>query len=226
MQSDNQPRKIAVYLNVYDLEESIKYNDYTYYLGFGVFHSGLVLFGQEYSFGAHDEDTSGIFWVEPGTVPMCKFRSQVDLGHIVISKNDLNDVLEELGRKFTGTSYHNLQRNCNHFTEEFCHRTGIYFPGWINRLSKVMNYCQCLVPPKYLQSPTAPPAEDTHSPYTPFSGEGHKLSSNGTTSSTIINISNNNNTDLIEDKETRRKLLEQATLRRLNAYDAVAPVKQ
>jgi len=216
MDGSTQPRRISVYLNVYDLEESTKYNNYTYYFGFGVFHSGIVLFGQEYSFGGHDEDSTGIFWVEPGTVPMFKFRTRVDLGQLVLSKSDLTEFLDEMGDKYRGNSYHILQRNCNHFIEEFCERMGIYFPGWVNRLAKALNYCQCLVPPQYLQPPTAEATAEVNAAFTPFAGEGHKLS--GSVNST--NNMDGSNSILVEDKEIKRKLLEQATLKRLG-YDTV-----
>lgn len=47
-----------VYLNVYDLTPV---NNYLYWFGLGVFHSGIEVHGMEYGFGAHDYPTSGVF---------------------------------------------------------------------------------------------------------------------------------------------------------------------
>jgi len=203
---------LTVCINVYDLNETEKYNKYTYYLGIGVFHSGVVIGEQEYSYGAHGEESTGIFWVEPGDAPSCKFRTRVELGQAIISENQVKAIITDLGRKYTGASYHILTRNCNHFTTEFCQRIGLEVPSWVNRLAHVMQYLQCLVPAQYLQPPTAEDVQqEAHQPYVPFSGEGRKLSA-GATENNHVSI---NNTISGEDREVKRKLIEQATLKRL-----------
>ena len=39
---------VTVFLNVYDLSEQ---NDYLYWCGFGVFHTGVEVFGSEFAYG-------------------------------------------------------------------------------------------------------------------------------------------------------------------------------
>ncbi|CAH1433807.1 unnamed protein product [Lactuca virosa] len=51
-----------LYLNVYDLTHV---NNYLYWLGFGIFHSGIE---------AHEYPTSGVFEVEPKSCPEFIFR--------------------------------------------------------------------------------------------------------------------------------------------------------
>lgn len=55
-----------VILNVYDLTPL---NNYMGWFGFGIFHSGIEVYGMEYGFGAHDFSISGVFEVEPKSCP-------------------------------------------------------------------------------------------------------------------------------------------------------------
>ncbi|KAF9617091.1 hypothetical protein IFM89_033196 [Coptis chinensis] len=65
---------VPVYLNVYDVTPI---NGYAYWIGLGVYHSGIAVHGIEYGFGAHDLPTTGIFQVEPKRCPGFKFRNQL-----------------------------------------------------------------------------------------------------------------------------------------------------
>lgn len=67
------PRSTKVYLNVYKLDSFSKYNPYLVPFGLGAYHTGIEVYGDEISFGFHDEDTSGIFTIDPRTAPGCQF---------------------------------------------------------------------------------------------------------------------------------------------------------
>lgn len=69
-----QNTKTKVYLNVYELESFEGANKYLVPLGFGAYHSGVEIFGREYSFGYGDTSESGIFSIEPKTAPGCKYK--------------------------------------------------------------------------------------------------------------------------------------------------------
>jgi hypothetical protein len=73
---------------------------------------------------------------------------------------DLKEIVIELGKTYTGSSYDLLERNCNHFAAEFVEiLTGQQVPSWINRLAFISNSLKCLIPQKYL--PTVPmPTQD------------------------------------------------------------------
>ncbi|KAK1419036.1 hypothetical protein QVD17_28192 [Tagetes erecta] len=133
-----------LYLNVYDLTPV---NDYLYWLGFGIFHSGIEVYDMEYAFGAHEYPTSGVFEVEPKSCPGFIFRRSIPLGTTDMSPTEFRSFMEQLSDKYHGDTYHLIAKNCNHFTNEVSIQlTGKPIPGWVNRLAKVGSFCNCLLP--------------------------------------------------------------------------------
>lgn len=133
-----------VYLNVYDLTPV---NNYLYWFGLGIFHSGIEAHGFEYGYGAHEYSSSGVFEVEPRNCPGFIFRRSVLLGTTSMSPSDFRSFMEKLSRKYHGDTYHLIAKNCNHFTEEVCLQvTGKPIPGWINRMARVGSFCNCILP--------------------------------------------------------------------------------
>jgi hypothetical protein len=167
---DGSTRGTPVYIHVYDLVSS-DINDYLYWIGLGVYHSGVEVYGCEYAYGGHEYDCSGIFCsTNPGLPPSClgaardgnnhttttssnqaimKHRERILVGYTTYGKREVEGILRELGRdEFRGNTYHVLQLNCNRFVEVFCGRLvgdgGV--PGWINRLAGVAVSLHCLLP--------------------------------------------------------------------------------
>ncbi|KAF5931587.1 hypothetical protein HYC85_027758 [Camellia sinensis] len=68
---------VPVHLNVYDLTSI---NGYAYWLGLGVYHSGVQVHGIEYAFGAHEYPTTGIFEGEPKQCDGFTFRKAILIG--------------------------------------------------------------------------------------------------------------------------------------------------
>lgn len=133
-----------VFLNVYDLTPM---NNYLYWVGLGIFHSGIEVHGMEYAFGAHEYPTSGVFEVEPKSCPGFTFRRSVPLGSTNMSHSEFRSFMEHLSRRYHGDTYHLIAKNCNHFTNDVCSRlTGKPIPGWVNRLAKLGSFCNCLLP--------------------------------------------------------------------------------
>ncbi|KAJ8444603.1 hypothetical protein Cgig2_023666 [Carnegiea gigantea] len=133
-----------VVLNVYDLTPL---NQYTYWFGFGIFHSGIEVHGMEYGFGAHDFPVSGVFEVEPRSCPGFVYRCSIPLGRINVPPSEFRAFIESVASEYHGDTYHLITKNCNHFTDDITYRlTGRRIPGWVNRLARTGALCSCLLP--------------------------------------------------------------------------------
>ncbi|RWR80623.1 deSI-like protein [Cinnamomum micranthum f. kanehirae] len=134
-QGSNGSRRTHLYLNVYDLTPI---NNYLYWFGLGIFHSGIEAHGMEYAFGAHEYPTSGVFEVEPKSCPGFIYRRSVWLGSTNLSPSEFRLFMEHLSGTYHGDTYHLISKNCNHFTDDVCTRlTGKRIPGWVNRLARL-----------------------------------------------------------------------------------------
>ncbi|CAN8284233.1 unnamed protein product [Cochlearia groenlandica] len=135
---------IPVYLNVYDLTPM---NAYGYWIGLGVFHSGVEVHGVEYAFGAHKSSSTGIFRVEPKKCPGFTFRKSILVGKTDIVAKQVRVFMDKLAQEYKGNKYHLITRNCNHFCDEVCVKlTQKPIPSWVNRLARLGVLCNCLLP--------------------------------------------------------------------------------
>ncbi|KAJ4951883.1 hypothetical protein NE237_028715 [Protea cynaroides] len=142
--SSDRNYETQVYLNVYDLTPI---NNYMYWFGLGIFHSGIEVHGKEYGFGAHDFSTSGVFEVEPRSCPGFVYRCSVLLGRINLPPSEIRTYMENVASEYHGDTYHLISKNCNHFTADISLRlAGKRIPGWVNRLARVGAMCSCLLP--------------------------------------------------------------------------------
>ncbi|KAI6186706.1 Desumoylating isopeptidase 2 [Aphelenchoides besseyi] len=128
-----------VRVNVYDM---YWLNDYASTLGFGIYHSGVEVYGVEYAYGGHQFPFSGIFSNDPQDVEELgenfKFKQSIYLGETALSKKAVENLVKSFGDDFRGDRYHLITKNCNHFTTDFVRElTGLVVPGWINRLASV-----------------------------------------------------------------------------------------
>lgn len=135
---------VPVYLNVYDLTPI---NGYAYWLGLGVYHSGVQVHGVEYAFGAHDHATTGVFEVEPKQCPGFTFRKSLLIGRTDLGAKEVHALLEKVSKEYLGNTYHLMSKNCNHFCNDLCIRlTGKPIPSWVNRLARLGLLCKCVLP--------------------------------------------------------------------------------
>lgn len=131
----------AVRLNVYDM---YWLNDYASTIGFGIFHSGVEVYGTEYAYGGHQFPFSGVFTNQPQDAEELgenfKFRESIYIGETNLSKKAVEKLVKSLGDDFRGDRYHLITKNCNHFTADLARElTGIEVPGWVNRLANLSN---------------------------------------------------------------------------------------
>ncbi|KAF5189691.1 Desi-like protein [Thalictrum thalictroides] len=133
-----------VYLNVYDLTSI---NGYAYWLGLGVYHSGVQVHEVEYAFGAHDYTTTGIFEGEPKQCPGFTYRKSILIGRTDRDPKQVREFMEKLADEYPGNTYNLITKNCNHFCNDVCVRiTGKAIPSWVNRLAKLGLLCTCVLP--------------------------------------------------------------------------------
>eukprot|EP00811_Abedinium_folium_P000583 NODE_10534_length_1345_cov_4.799672.p1 GENE.NODE_10534_length_1345_cov_4.799672~~NODE_10534_length_1345_cov_4.799672.p1 ORF type:complete len:277 (-),score=84.33 NODE_10534_length_1345_cov_4.799672:359-1189(-) len=104
---------------------------------YGAFHTGVVVYGREWSFGMTlDDESSGLTWNYPGRNFDHSFREALPMGCTKLSRLAVLNVLREMESEWKGNSYQVLTRNCHHFTEDFCRRLGVNTPPpWINKLA-------------------------------------------------------------------------------------------
>ncbi|KAH0851790.1 LOW QUALITY PROTEIN: hypothetical protein HID58_094463, partial [Brassica napus] len=133
---------VPVYLNVYDLTPI---NGYAYWLGLGVYHSGVEVHGVEYGFGAHEHSTTGIFEVEPKQCPGFTFRKSILIGRTDLDPEKVRAFMEKLSEEYSGENTTiSLQRTVITFATTFLTRRSI--PSWVNRLARFGLFCNCVLP--------------------------------------------------------------------------------
>nr|CDJ97740.1 Protein of unknown function DUF862 domain containing protein [Haemonchus contortus] len=131
--------RVPVRLNVYDM---YWLNDYASNIGFGIFHSGIEVYGVEYAYGGHPYAFSGVFENSPQDAEELgenfKFRQCIVIGETAFSASAVRELIKSLGHEYRGDRYHLISRNCNHFSAVLAKAlTGNDIPTWVNRLANL-----------------------------------------------------------------------------------------
>eukprot|EP00633_Aureoumbra_lagunensis_P000897 CAMPEP_0197289084 /NCGR_PEP_ID=MMETSP0890-20130614/6285_1 /TAXON_ID=44058 ORGANISM="Aureoumbra lagunensis, Strain CCMP1510" /NCGR_SAMPLE_ID=MMETSP0890 /ASSEMBLY_ACC=CAM_ASM_000533 /LENGTH=367 /DNA_ID=CAMNT_0042760247 /DNA_START=38 /DNA_END=1141 /DNA_ORIENTATION=+ len=144
---DGEEEGPLVVVNVYDLADIgvcmdlssvlLSLNEQTMSLwDMGIFHSGIVINGVEYSFG-YCENGTGVYCCEPKSACGAVFRRSIPMGNAKYPSRFVDIQLVRMAEKWQGSSYSLLTKNCNHFCEQVCLTLGVPepFPAWINGLA-------------------------------------------------------------------------------------------
>jgi deubiquitinase DESI2 len=118
MESDS-----TVYINVYDI--LLTKSNFTSQLGFGLYHTGVEVYGKEYSFAGGQPNKSGIYAIEPKQATRSKgdklrLHKSIKIGRTQYSQREIDNIIGKLGNEFRTDDYSVTSKNCNNFCEIFC----------------------------------------------------------------------------------------------------------
>ena len=142
------PKVVTVRLNVYNILDSDTNGRFSFF-GVGIHHTGVEVFGKEWSYGGilpgtqrpEDADEPGVFCVYPRSgLPSQQFKGSIELGQTEKTEEDILYILESLKKHddWKANSYHLLDHNCNDFSAVLIRLLGGWeFPPWINRAARV-----------------------------------------------------------------------------------------
>lgn len=226
--SRRQPAAAAVTLSVYDLTPN---NSFLHGVGFGAYHSGLVVHGREYTFGGGASSSTGVFSHAPRAADGCVFRESIELGSVRMTMAEVERVLDDLKGRFRADEYHILHNNCNCFSDTMARALlGHGIPSWVNRLARWGNYCSCCLPPE-MQRPANVPQADRESAiplvrnnFRAFEGDGHTLKSDS--DAPVPPAAAAGSGGAAETDEARRERMRNARLARLEFAALKAPAQE
>jgi len=119
-----------VYIHVYDLWGCLYGFSTVLNAGstrFGLFHTGVEVYGREWYFCGTDEVKHGVYSMpKPKIHPIHRYCKSVYMGETQLRPSDLEELIPLIREKWTGNSYHSMRRNCHHFTEFFCKILGFH----------------------------------------------------------------------------------------------------
>ncbi|KAL4136761.1 hypothetical protein PRIC2_000289 [Phytophthora ramorum] len=174
--------RTAVTLNIYDLVEA---NEFIAPLGLGIFHSGIEIAGEEFSYASG----AGIFSSSPKQAPGAKFRESVAMGFFDGSFQEAHRLAYSLSSDFEGGAYNLFTKNCNSYADALCQLLlGKPIPAYVNRAAYLGSFLSCLMPADLADQapvgdPNTPSRLTNGSPqrsdfvYTPFAGSGQSMGS-------------------------------------------------
>jgi deubiquitinase DESI2 len=129
--------KEPVVLNIYHVTTANKYLEF---LGFGLYHTSVGVYGVEYSYGGHDEALPGIVVDTKGNTAGLTLKESFPIGYTYYSRSEVEQVIDRFGAFWYGVDYDPFARNCNHFTEKLISHIcddDYYYPSYVNRFTKL-----------------------------------------------------------------------------------------
>lgn len=118
MEGPGANAEVEVQLNVYDLlipQIPQTMTSFCHHMGIGFYHSGVSIFGTEYCYGGHPDDSTGVFEVTPKSAPEAKFRETIVVGKTSLNPIDVAILVNQMAASsfWRGNSYNLLTRFVN-----------------------------------------------------------------------------------------------------------------
>lgn len=125
----------GIFLRVYCL------NRFLDWIGFGLYHTSIQVYGQEYYYGGHDSEITGIVETDIGKSTTLHLKETLLVGYTYYDADDVDIILDEFGKFWQGCLYDPFRHNCNDFSkaviQHLAHEEGIFeYPEYVNRFSK------------------------------------------------------------------------------------------
>ncbi|CAI2361157.1 unnamed protein product [Moneuplotes crassus] len=125
----------GIFLRVYCLNRALDW------LGFGLYHCSIQVYSQEYYYGGHDSEITGIVETDIGKSTNLYLKETLLVGYTYYDADDVDLILDEFGKFWQGCLYDPFRHNCNDFAraviQHLAHEEGCYeFPEYVNRFSK------------------------------------------------------------------------------------------
>eukprot|EP00435_Cladocopium_sp_Y103_P054098 s138_g17.t1 len=133
--TEDPTETFPVWLHVYDLTDGFHLpilNSALLAAGAGLFHAGVEVHGNEFSFGMTRHCGTGIYLCEPKSNTGHSYRESILLGYTSISRKELRKLTKEMKKEWMGPSYRLISKNCIHFSSAFSQRLGVAeVPRWV-----------------------------------------------------------------------------------------------
>lgn len=127
-----------VVLNIYHVTTA---NRFLEFLGFGLYHTSVAVYGIEYSYGGHEEQLPGTVIDYKGNSAGLVLKESLPVGQTYYLRQEVTSIVERYGSFWYGCDYDPFSKNCNHFTEHLirtlCDKHEYYYPSYVNRFTKL-----------------------------------------------------------------------------------------
>jgi len=125
----------GIFLRVYCLNKVLDW------VGFGFYHWSIQIYGQEYYYGGHDSEITGIVETGIGKSTSLYLKEILLVGFTYYDADDVDLILDEFGKFWYGCLYDPFRHNCNDFARAVIHHLAheegeCEFPEYVNRFSK------------------------------------------------------------------------------------------
>uniref|UniRef100_A0A7S4UVY4 PPPDE domain-containing protein n=1 Tax=Alexandrium monilatum TaxID=311494 RepID=A0A7S4UVY4_9DINO len=108
----------------------------------GAYHSGVVVGGEEWSYGGHDEEhQTGVYRGRPEVNPEYMFYQRIIIAQVNLARHETTKLVRKLAAEpeWSGARYDLIEHNCNHFASDLCWLLAKKRPPeWVNETAELL----------------------------------------------------------------------------------------